>query len=42
GWYKDNLKEGIWLQYNEKGITVLRETYKNGNLVKSEEIKQTK
>jgi antitoxin component YwqK of YwqJK toxin-antitoxin module len=42
GFYKDNVKDGIWLQYSEESTVTRRETYKNGSLVKEEDLQPKK
>ena len=37
GNYKHNLKDGMWMHFNENGEALKKEVYKNGQLKESEE-----
>jgi antitoxin component YwqK of YwqJK toxin-antitoxin module len=37
GMYEHNLKNGLWLYFNDRGQTLKKETYKQGNLKKTED-----
>jgi antitoxin component YwqK of YwqJK toxin-antitoxin module len=38
GMFKDNVKDGIWMEFNEDGQGVKKETYQNGILLKTEDL----
>ncbi|MGD0711472.1 MAG: toxin-antitoxin system YwqK family antitoxin [Bacteroidales bacterium] len=42
GFYKDNEKDGIWIEYSEDSHVVKKETYKNGALLKTEDLQPKK
>jgi antitoxin component YwqK of YwqJK toxin-antitoxin module len=42
GVYKANFKDGIWMQFSEDSVGLLKETYKDGELLKSEDLQPKK
>ncbi|GAB4200877.1 MAG: hypothetical protein Fur0023_04730 [Bacteroidia bacterium] len=40
GFYKNNLKDSIWSYYDTSGNEIFRESYKNGKLLKRENVKK--